>query len=250
MTIINNVPKLFTITEPWTASTATYDAHIQAPDRFSIENVNGAKNALFVCQPDDMLSSGGERAEIILGTWSNSRDWMINGSELAVEYYRIRVKLQSPWERPDFNASNNRWGCVFQAHSPFAVPPPLALHAEDDFKLFVLGGDMDNLGSANGGFVPLIDNALVVDTWVDFVIEMKWSPNADGYAVLYRKDDGASSFKMLGEARDRITMQWKTTPKMNLHYFKCGYYRSQSNHTNTVRLAPLIRTSSRAVAFA
>lgn len=249
--ILNHVDKKFLVRETWEANLSTYDKHIEAPDRLVIEDVNGVKNALFTCMPGDNLGSSGERAEIVLGGWSNSKDWVVNGSEKSVEYYRLKVKLQSPWERPDFNIYNQRWGTFFQVHGPnyFINSPALAIEAQENFSVFILGGDMMHPGSAGGGNMELTNNSLVLDKWVEFILEIKWSPYTDGYVIVYRKDENDEIFSEMGRSINRRTMQWKAQESYHPHYMKCGYYRSESNHNNTVRLGPLLRTTDRSTAF-
>lgn len=250
MYLLQNLPKRYTITEAWTSAENSYDLHAPLASLFDIEDVGGVKNAVFTVNAGDKYNgSSGERAEVVLGGYSNSVLFYITGLETETEYYRFKVKLASPWERPDVNEFGYQWGMCFQVHGPndFATSPNIALYCENVFGLFVFGGDV---AYPTGELIDLTNNALVLDVWVDFVIEVKWSTTTNGHAALYRKDDGQSAFTKMGEVRNIPTLQWEAAEKAHPHYVKAGFYRSESDHTNTVRIGPITRTTVEAVAFA
>lgn len=246
--IRNAQPIRFAITENWTNGIGTYDLHAESPDRFVIEDLGSEKIARFTVNAGDQVgTSSGERAEIVLGRWDGSTRFLITGMEKEIEYYRFGVKLSAPWLAPTANGGGYQWGICFQAHGPneFMTSPAISLHVEDVFKLFVFGGDVD---LQQGGFVPVKNNA-ISDAWVDFVIEVKWATDNTGAVALYRKDESQIDFGLMGSISGIPTLQWKGVEKRHPHYWKTGFYRSESNHTNTIHISQINRTTKRDIAF-
>lgn len=237
----------FATTEDWTASTGSYEAHSHQADRFTIADSPDGKVATFTVKPADMYP-GGERSEVILGNWNDSTKFKIVGAEEAVEYHRMTVKLHSPWVPPNPDAQSNKWGCVWQLHGPnwFAPgSPPMALDAQEVYKLFLFGGS-----GSGGGYLEFSDPSLAVDTWVAWVIEVKWRFDNTGYVRVWRRNEGVAEFTEVAASYDIPTLAWRVVQSGYPHYIKCGYYRSASVQDNTVSHRKIIRTTKRDLAFA
>lgn len=233
------------IVEDWSSACGGYDLHAVAPDRFVLENGQGGagKIAKFIVKPgDDFRSSGGERSEVVLGGWRETSSFRVTGNE-GIEYYRISVKLDPEWQSPEFDAYRRRWGTFFQLHGPndYAAPPAVALHAEDKFGLFVLGG---NLAAKAGGMRFLSNSDLNPGKWVDFILVIKWAIDAEGSITVFRRDEGAIGWEKVADILSVPTLQYRGTPALHSHYWKAGYYRSQSSHTNMLWLGRIVRAKS------
>lgn len=234
------------VVEGWTTSRSAYDLHAVAPDRFVIESVNGKSYAMaakFIVAPGDVFkNSSGERSEVVLGGWRDTSRFHITGEE-GVEYYRISVKLEAPWLSPEYNGKGQRWGIIFQIHGPdeYHAPPSIALHVEEQFGLFVFGGD---ISLKQGGRRFLSNPSLNPGQWVDFILAIKWAVGADGFIEVYRRDEGESNWMTIATIPKVATLQYKGAPAVRPHYSKAGFYRSNSSHTNSLWLGPIIRAKS------
>src|SRR5574343_2050239 len=160
------------IVEDWSAARGAYDIHAVGADRFVIESDQDGKFgkvAKFTIKPGDVFKkSSGERSEVVLDGWQDTSRFKVPGSE-GLEYYRISVKLAPDWQPPEYDKANQRWGIFFQLHGPndYIAPPAISLHAENEFGLFVLGG---NLASKTGGRRFLTNPNLNLGKWVDFIL--------------------------------------------------------------------------------
>lgn len=235
------------VVEDWSLARSGYDVHAVAPDRFVIESGSkhntAGKVARFSVKPGDVFNmSSGERSEVVLGGWRETSRFRVTGSE-GVEYYRISVKLDPDWQSPSRNAGGQRWGTFFQLHGPdeYSAPPAVALHAEDKFGLFVLGGD---LASKAGGKRFLTNAGLNAGKWVDFILAIKWAIDAEGTITVFRRDEGNANWETVADIQSVPTLQYRGIPEVHPHYWKAGFYRSQSNHVNSLLLGRVIRARS------
>lgn len=232
--------------EDWTSSRSAFDVHACGVDRFVLEGNKGKSTgatAKFTVMPgDDCLKTTGERSEVVLGGWESTSRFKVNGDE-GVEFYRVSVKLSSDWIPPQINSRGYAWGIFFQLHGPdeLGVPPAIAIHAEDKFSLFVLGGDMN---AKLGGRRFLTKSDLNRGRWVDFVLEIKWAPDANGSIAAYRKDEGENIWEKVADIKSVATLQYKGAPIPKPHYWKAGFYRSESQHVNSLWLGPVVRGRS------
>jgi hypothetical protein len=231
------------IVESWTMSKQSYDSHNIAPDRFVLEGVDKVllkPVAKFTVRAGDVYrGSTGERSEVVLGGWKTSSPFRISGDE-GLEFYRISVKLSPDWVAPTVNSKGHVWGMFFQAHGPneFAAPPAIALRVEDEFSLFLLGGD---LNAKVGGRRFMTKADLNVGKWVDFILEIKWAPDSNGAIAVYRRDQGEHEWAKVSDIKSVATLQHKGSPIPNSHYWQAGFYRSESKHVNTLWLGPILR---------
>lgn len=233
------------IVEDWSRARGSYDLHAVAPDRFAIvtESESATKSARFTVQGGDKFkTSTGERSEVVLGGPRDTSPFAVWGDE-GVEYYRISVKLESGWRQPEFNVYGQRWGLFFQVHGPntYTAPPAVSLHAEDKFGLFILGGDM---AKKRGGYQYVKNPTLVTGKWVDFILGVKWSVGTDGWVMLYRRDEGESKWDLVSDVKSVPTLQYLGAPVAEKHYWKAGFYRSESSNSNTLWLGPIVRAKS------
>lgn len=234
------------VIEDWSAQENSFDLHAVSPLRFEIQNdVFGKRGrvAKFTVVPGDSFhNTSGEHSEVVLGSWRDTSPFRVSGNE-GVEYYRISVRLDESWKSPERNAQGFYWGAFLQLHGPneYKAPPAIALHAEDKFALFVLGGDLDKKA---GGRLPLTRSDLNVGKWVDFVLAVKWAPDLSGWVAVYRRDEGETEWEKVADIKSLATLQFKGKKPVGSHYWKAGFYRSESQHANTLWLGPIIRTKS------
>ncbi len=228
------------LVEDWSSHRSSYDVHAVAPDRFVIENHPSVKAAKFTVMSGDRLgNSTGERSEVVLGTWRETSPFRVSGNE-GTEYYRISVKLDSVWKAPEKNAQGYTWGTFFQLHGPdeYRASPAVALHAEDKFGLFVLGGDMEK---KLGGRRFLTKSDLNLGRWVEFILAIKWAPDPSGSIAVFRRDAGESTWEQVADIKSVATLQYRGSLPPKSHYWKAGFYRSESKHVNSLWLGPIVR---------
>ena len=240
--LISRPKKFFDVRESWQAAAGTYDLHAVSAGRFVPNSAD--KTAAFTVQPGDKyLGSSGERAEIVVGRWNNSDRFKISGQRAEPEFYRVSVRCQVPWTPPDVNEFGFAWGIFFQIHGPdeFGKSPALALHAEDGFYLSVFGG---NVVGGSGSKVSLAGQSILESGWVDFVVEVLWRTSDDGYVRVLSRPAGVQDFAVAGQVQGVPTLQWSGIELEHIHYIKYGFYRSESDHINSVQVGELRRSSS------
>lgn len=231
------------IIEDWTAASNSYDVHQPTAGRFllaGIDPVLQKSTARFTVQSGDTYrGSTGERSEVVLGGWESTSRFRVVGNE-GIEFYRISVKLSPDWTAPNTNLKGHAWGVFFQSHGPneYGAPPAIALHAENKFSLYVLGGD---LNAKVGGRRFMTKSDLNVGRWIDFVLEINWAPDSSGSIAVYRRDEGEHNWEKVSDIKSVATLQYKGNLIPNSHYWKAGFYRSESRHTNTLWLGPIQR---------
>ena len=232
------------IFENWTSPRNSYDVHATEADRFVLERDkdNSSKSiAKFTVKPRDVFhKSTGERSEVVLGGWESTSRFRVIGDE-GREYYRVTVKLATDWKAPDKNSRGFAWGSFFQLHGPneYIAPSAIALFAEREFSLFVVAGD---LNAKIGGKRFLTKSSLNVGSWVDFILEIAWAPDTTGAIAVYRRDEGETEWLKVADIKAIATLQHMGgAPLPNSHYWKAGFYRSESNHVNSLWLGPVLR---------
>jgi hypothetical protein len=230
--------------EDWTSARSKYDVHAVREDRFTLERTSKAMfgTARFQVQPGDRVRDwSGERSEVVLG--GRSADFRVTGHE-GTEYYRIAVRLSNDWKPPDPTRRGYKWGIFFQLHGPdeYAAPPAIAFSAENKFCLSLFGGD---LAMRKGVTDYCLENSdLSVGKWVDFVLKVHWSNKADGRIVVYRRNAGENGWNEVLSLNSISTLQYRGPAALHTHYWKAGFYRSESSHTNTLWLGPIVRGRS------
>jgi hypothetical protein len=234
------------IVEKWISARNSYDLHATGADRFVIEhdkNYESRPIAKFTVRPGDVFNnSTGEQSAVNLGGWQSTSRFRVQGNE-GVEFYRVSVKLATGWTPPEKNSRGYTWGLFFEAHGPneYMAPPAVAIHVENNFSLFVLGGD---LNAKVGGRRFLTKSSLNIGRWVDFVLKIKWAPDETGAVAVWRRDEGESAWEKVADIEAVATLQHKGIPIPNSHYWRAGFYRSESKHTNVLWLGPILRGRS------
>jgi len=232
-----------TVVENWTANRNSYDVHATGPDKFVIESGPvgaGGNIAKFTVQPGDVFNkSTGERSEVVLGGWRDNSRFRVTGDE-GREFYRVTVKLAPGWQAPQVNSRGYVWGTFFQLHGPneLASSPAIAMYADVRFSLFVLGGNINIPVSKVIGFSK---SDLNIGEWVDFVLEVKWAQDSTGAIAVYRRDEGEKVWAKVADVDNLATMQYRGASILGSHYWKAGFYRSESSNVNSLWLGPILR---------
>ncbi len=202
--------------------------------------------------PGDTCGYSGERAEVSDMIGPNGKDFPVTPGN-GHEFYGVSVKLDADWTPP--NASW-RWGIFLQLHCPnqAGISPAFAMSVLDDFHVSVYAGDVAHV---NGAAPPVTDlpfsnGALQKGQWVEFMIEALWTYSPEGFLNVFRKDVGDAEWtKVL--AHTGPTLQWNSSVPASrnsdvrrgetyLHYWKAGYYRSESpGVTSNLTLGPIVR---------
>ncbi len=227
--------------------------------RITVENdITSPKHgavARIEVRPGDNLGWTGERAEVSdmlrkNPTTGRTEHYCVHESD-GHEFYGIAVKLSEDWQPPKKNNGNGPlWGIFLQLHGPnnFDAPPPFALAVDSDFHVNLGGGDLLDGGRATkrleGKSYAFSDGSLHRGHWVQFMIDVTWSYNDHGHVVIYRRDEGETSFRKMLEKYDFSTLQSQYgTPEDSFgHYWKAGFYRSiTAGLTNILWLGPLVR---------
>ena len=232
------------VVELWTARRHSYDVHAVEKDRFVIEHsarFASGKVARFTVKPgDSFLGSSGERSEVVLGGWEARSRFRVLGSE-GHEFFRVSVKLAPGWVAPQTNKSGYAWGTFFQLHGPnqyTGTSPAISFNVGDEFELFVLTGDL----SKRAVFKKLpLNTGLNVGRWVDFILEVEWAWDANGAISIYRREEGSDTWEKVLDVKYIATLQYRDTPIPNSHYWKSGFYRSESEYANSLWLGPILR---------
>jgi hypothetical protein len=237
----------FEAEENWQSRKSAYDLHALNSSRFAIENVslNGVltKAAKFVVQQGDTFrDTTGERAEVVLGGWEKTSKFKVQGND-GLEFYRISVRLDEKWLCPDVNHLGYKWGSIFQLHGPDGdrFSASVALMAEDTFHLFLNGGDVEIPSGRRIGF---LNGELNRGHWVDFILKTQWAIDSTGAISVFRRDEGDSLWREVLVLTGVPTLQYKGQELLKSHYWKVGYYRSESHHTNALWIGRIVRGAS------
>lgn len=163
------------------------------------------------------------------------------------EYYAVSVRTAPDW-RPPQPGARGAWGTILQLHGPdhLAKPPAVALMAEDRFRLNLFTGDVARPGQRVLAY-EFSDGTLKPGQWTDFLIEVGWSASPDGAIAVYRRDEGQREWTEVLYRRGIATLQYQGDAPVGPHYWKTGYYRSESSMKSVLWLGPVARGRSREV---
>jgi hypothetical protein len=192
----------------------------------------------------------GDRAEMV-SMWKDGSRLPVT-PESGHEFYGISVKLAPDWQAPlgDTRYPQIKWGIIMQLHSPnvFNAPPAIALSATDGFHLSMDSGDLLAGGarSRNKDAIdyPFADGSLNRGHWVEFIMDIKWSLDATGAIVVYRRDEGQSAFAKVVDLANLPTLTSRFgIDSANLKHDWCiGYYRSRNaDLVNILWIGPVVR---------
>lgn len=228
--------------------------HTMGPGAVTIEpdpTSSTGRVARFVVRPGDKVGGwSGERAEVSHMQDASGRPAAVNAAS-GREFYGLSVKVPANWQPPERNARNQVWGLFFQLHGPddLHASPSVGLDAGADFHLTLHGGALIN--NRRGGIeyprhYRFTDGSLNRGRWVQFLMEIKWSADDDGWVLVWRRDQGARDFVKVAEVRDVATLQYGTDQPIKDHYWKAGFYRSEGRLlTHELWLGPVVRGTDR-----
>jgi hypothetical protein len=220
--------------------------HTMRPDSMRIENdpTRRARVARFIVRPGDNVGGwSGERAEVAIMQDRNGKLLSVTPSS-GREFYGLSVKIPPGWQPPERNRLGETWGMVFQLHGPdeLKAPPSLSLEVLGDFQIGLHGGAL--LPSRTPRAYRLSDGALNPGRWVEFLLDVKWSADDQGWVVVWRRDEGGDFRKVLDLA-NIANLQYGFDQPIGEHYWKAGFYRSEGRSTHEVWLGPVVRGSDR-----
>lgn len=231
------------------------DLHVVAADRFRIGNDETSGSMWQVARvevrPGDKVNGwSGERAEVSGMCDGNGRAWPVMAGS-GHEFYALAVKVAPDWSAPEANAAGYRWGTCFQLHGPdsLGASPSFALMVEGDFHVDVCGGDVFEGGvrkSPRGPVaLPFSDGALHPGQWNEFLIEIGWAADETGRIVVWRRTGPERAWQTVLTREHVATLQYRTGRPVGPHYWKAGFYRSESSGTNLLWLGPIARGPDR-----
>lgn len=73
------------------------------------------------------------------------------------------------------------------------------------------------------------------------LIDIVWATDAHGSISIYRRDGNESSWTKVFEKKSVPTLQYEGNQPAGDHYWKAGFYRSESKVTSRLRLGPIVR---------
>jgi hypothetical protein len=207
--------------------------------------------------PGDSTGFTGERAEVISMNDPTGTTYPVTVNT-PHEVYGISIKLDPHWQPPLHDATHsNTWGLFMQLHSPneFESPPAFAFAADTSFHIDTLGGNLIDANGRrkNGNSVPLSNGDLRAGHWVQFIIDAVWAYDSSGSLTIYRKDEGDTAFTKVLTLSGQPTLQYDSqfsnsqnvdpsNGSTYLHYWRAGYYRSDSPGVTTrLSLGPIVR---------
>jgi len=218
------------------------------PERDPSSPKGGTVARVEVRPGDKVISS--ERSEVCMMQDSWGRPLPVRSTS-GHEYYGISVKLDLKWQAPQPNAAGYAWGTFFQLHGPdsLGASPSIALMAEKDFHLDVCGGDVMDGGKRTKpkGVVslPYTDGSLNLGRWNQFLVDVVWAADNTGSITIYRRNEGKMQWIKVLEKQNTPTLQYGFGQQVGDHYWKTGFYRSESSHTNLLWLGPIVRGNNR-----
>lgn len=231
------------------------DMQVVAADRIrsQIDQIGGRRcrvACVEVHSGDKVNGWSGERAEVSAMQDATGAPRLV-GPETGHEFYAWSIKVAENWVPPDVNHAGYRWGTCFQLHGPdrFGAPPSLAFMVEDDFHLDLCGGDVTDHGSRQHPRGPVLcrftDGDLNRGHWCQFLIDVVWAADASGGVTIFRRNLGESNWRRVCARPHIATLQYRFGEAVGPHYWKAGFYRSESQHTNVLWLGPIARGRDR-----
>jgi len=222
----------------WTNDRIRYLTDSTSPKR-------GVVGRIEVRPGDKVGGFSGERAEYLAMQDSRGQPLPVT-TQSGHEYYGIAIKVPTTWQSPQ-RSSSGTWGIFFQLHGPdtLRASPAIALIAENDYRIQLDAGDLLDGGTRSSNRPPVkysfTNGALNKGQWVQFMLDVVWSPTNTGYVAVYRRDQGQTTWTRVFERRGTPTLQWRYRESVGPHYWKAGFYRSPSSITNVLYLGPVVR---------
>jgi hypothetical protein len=78
----------------------------------------------------------------------------------------------------------------------------------------------------------------------NFVLEIRWAIDSAGSVAVYRRDEGELIWHKVLDVKGLPTLQYRGDAVAHPHYWKAGFYRSESPHVNMLLLGPILRGAS------
>jgi hypothetical protein len=208
----------------------------------------GKYAARFEVTPADYINSG-ERAEVSglrNATGSVDRRENVPGS---VFFYAFSSYLPSPF------VSGTSWTILLQMHGPNSWPysgasPSFAVSAQNIYSIHVNGGAKNGTKNNRNAEYEFSDSEIVLDSWEDFVFEIKWDIENKAYVNGWRRrwGQGEKQFTQVLRVTNESTLMYDWNLLVNgngtgtvrdAHYWKHGVYRGRADETPNATVAIL-----------
>lgn len=162
----------------------------------------GTHAARFMVRPGDKVQkadgtfTSGERAEATL--WNYQRETL--NDEF---YYGWSTYFPEDWTEP------KQWGIFMQWHAHTPIAPPVALSARaNSVRVNVSSGNIVNAYPTEFERTYTILTDLNKGQWNDFIVRIKFRPDATGILEVWHKLKSESTFKRVLSLKDIPTLQW------------------------------------------
>jgi hypothetical protein len=195
-----------------------------------------------VRQGDKVGGWSGERSEV--ANMLNDKGDPIQETPFPdTVYYAFAIRLDPDWQNPTPDPRGYRWGTILQLHGPdsLGVPPAFALFVEGEYGVSVQGGDVSVNRAPKRYRLP---GGLNRGSWTRFIVGVRWSPEKTGSVEVWRGMGNVLGFVKQVDLRGIATLQYENEQPTAPHYWKFGYYRSDSPFTSRLWLTPLVRADS------
>lgn len=209
----------------------------------------GIVGSIQVFPGDKVGGWSGERAEYLGMQNRYGAAFPVTASS-GHEFYGTSIKLPTTWKAPYGTSKDGgyTWGIFFQLHGPDSLnaSPAIAMSAQKDFHISLLGGDVYNGGTRSSARGPasygFSNPNLALGRWVQFMLDVVWKADKTGYLAVYRRDEGQTGWTRVVELRNVATLMYKYGNPVGPHYWKTGYYRNGGlNFTSQLWLGPTVR---------
>lgn len=162
----------------------------------------GSHAARFTVRPGDKVQkangsfTSGERAEATL--WNYQRETLNDEY-----YYGWSTLFPDGWTEP------KQWGIFMQWHAHTAISPPVAFSARaNSVRVEVSSGNIVNAYPTAFEKTYTVLNDLHKGQWNDFIVRIKFRPDATGILEVWHKLKSASTFTKVLSLKNIPTLQW------------------------------------------
>jgi hypothetical protein len=198
-----------------------------------------AKTLKVTVQPGDkVLNWTGERAEVLTAQDGGGNNiTQVDGS--APEYVAFSVYVPSGWTWP---TPGSGWGIILQMPPGYTGSPTFAFYLRDIFEIGLNGGDWDVKGNVAGTMYQFSDGGVIqFDQWTDFIVRLSFAKAPTANVDVWRRDQAQSTFtRVLSLSNVETLSYWPSHEGLKPHYWKQGFYRSESLETHQLWLSGLV----------
>lgn len=234
-----NLPSNTTFLANWTAQVGgggfygvqSMDACRLQADGFKTQHDKPAVR-MEVNPGDDVLSSGGERTEVI-GMQNQSSQMISEVKASGTVFYGMSYYFPMNWDGTQLSGNGDSWSYIMQFH-PNTSGSLIALGAArkgpgQPQKYWFQGSK--NYEFTDGG-------AIALGKWTDFIMQINWQTGAFS---IYRRDQNQNKFTLVLSAVDAAML-----PANDGGYFKQGLYRGPDTggRTDILWMGPTARAST------